>query len=266
MHATSSAAMASSTTWSGGHFIHTGSGVHSVTAANARALRHAFWRGWATGGFWPALAASDWGWGYPYARGYYPNGNNYYFVYPPVATAPPKAIDDRLAANEEARKYYADAKAAFLEGDYRNALRLASHAGVESPQNPQVHELISLALFAAGNYPDAAAEAHAALSLGTITDWNGLYRYYHDVDKYATHLRALEQSVIENPKSAAEHFLLGYHYLMTGARDNARTQFAQAVRLTPSDKLAGHFLRQLQINGPLTPPPQMASRPQGKSY
>ena len=51
---------------------------------------------------------------------------------------------------------------------------------------------------------------------------------------------------------------------MTGARDNAKTEFADAVKLTPNDKLAGHYLQELKSNAPLTPP-AMASRPQGKS-
>ena len=75
-------------------------------------------------------------------------------------------------------EFYSQARAAFLQGDYRNALRLASHAGVEEPQNPKVHELISLALFALGDYGPAASEAHAAMALGTIADWKDLLGYY----------------------------------------------------------------------------------------
>ena len=124
--------------------------------------------------------------------------------------------------------------------------------------------MISLALFASGNYTAAANEAHAAMALGTIADWKDLYAYYNDVDKYTTQLRALEKAVDANPNSAADHFLLGYQYLMTGARDNAKTQFADAAKLTPKDKLAGHYLQELQSNAPLTPP-QMASKPQSKA-
>ena len=135
---------------------------------------------------------------------------------------------------------------------------------MDAPRNPKVHELISLALFALGKYAPAAGEAHAAMALGTIADWNDLYAYYNDVNKYTTQLRALEKAAEGNPKDAADHFLLGYQYLMTGARDNAKTQFAEAVKLTPSDKLASHYLQQLQSNSPLTPPP-MVSQPKDKS-
>src|SRR5208282_5023976 len=143
-------------------------------------------------------------------------------------------------------------------------LWLAGQAGLEAPRNSKVHELISLALFASGDYTAAASEAHAAMALGSIADWNDLYAYYNDVNKYTTQLRALEKASTDNPKSAAEHFLLGYHYLMTGARDNTKIQFADATQLTPKDKLASHYLKELQANEPLTPP-QMASKPQSKS-
>jgi len=101
--------------------------------------------------------------------------------------------------------------------------------------------------------------------LGTIADWNDLYAYYNDIDKYTTQLRALEKAAESNPKDAADHFLLGYQYLMTGHRDNAKAEFADAVKLTPKDQLAGHYLQELQSNSPLTPP-VMAARPQNKTF
>lgn len=112
------------------------------------------------------------------------------------------------------------------------------------------------------------------MALGPIADWNDLYSYYNDVNKYTTQLRALEKAAADNPKSAAEHFLLGYQYLMTGARDEAKTELADAAQLTPKDKLAVHYLAELNANKPLTPPqiatapkpptqPQTANQPQG---
>jgi len=256
--------------------------------------------GWGWGGYWPWYAGWGLGWGYPFDYGYsyyYPNVGDYYYSYPqtgygdyyysypqtsygdtgmvmaPDAATPRQSADSSLPATTtsdgqqgatEATEFYSEARAAFLQGDYQNALRLAGHAGLDAPQNPKVHELISLALFASGNYRAAASEAHAAMALGTIADWKDLYAYYNDVAKYTTQLRALEKAAIADPNSAAEHFLLGYQYLMTGARENAKAEFAQAVKLTPDDKLANHYLQELQSNVPLTPP-EMASRPQGQS-
>jgi tetratricopeptide (TPR) repeat protein len=182
-------------------------------------------------------------------------------------------VEDQHGATD-ALQYYSEARAAFLDGDYRSALRLAGHAAVDEPRNPKVHELISLALFALRNYTAAASEAHAAMAMGTTADWKDLVGYYFDaekhttqfgaleVEKYTTQLRALEKASAGNPKSAAEHFLLGYHYLMIDARDNAKTQFAEALKLAPSDKLAGRYRQELLSNPPHTPP-QVTPTPLG---
>ena len=102
------------------------------------------------------------------------------------------------------------------------------------------------------------------MALGPIAEWKDLYSYYDNVNKYTTQLRALEKAAGNDPKSAAEHFLLGYQYLMTGAHNEAKNEFAEAVKLTPKDKLASHYLKELDSNAPLTPP-KMATRPEGKS-
>ncbi len=100
-------------------------------------------------------------------------------------------------------------------GRLPQCLALGGHAAVEAPQNAKVHELISLALFALNDYRAAATEAHAAMALGPIADWNTLYGYYGDAAKYTDQLRALEKSVATAPESAPGRFLLAYHYLMT---------------------------------------------------
>ena len=100
----------------------------------------------------------------------------------------------------------------------------------------------------------SATEAHAALALGEPADWAHLYAYYNNSDRYTEQLRKLEKSVTDAPKSAPGHFLPGYHYLMTGAKDEAKQHFAQAAKLTPNDKLAQHILKQLESGGAVTPP------------
>ena len=141
-----------------------------------------------------------------------------------------------------------------MKGDYQNALRLAAHAELDAPANPRVHELISLALFASGKYAAAAGEAHAAMATGTIAQWKDLYAYYNNEAKYTSQLRALESAAKANPQSAADHFLLGYQYVMIGARANAIDEFSKVADLSPNDHLAAHFLAELRANLPLTPP------------
>jgi tetratricopeptide (TPR) repeat protein len=163
-------------------------------------------------------------------------------------------------AGMEALQYYNEGRAAFEQGSYRDALRLAGHSGIDSPQNPKVHELASLALFATGDYRGAATEAHAALAFGTPSNWNDLYGYYNNVDTYTDQLRKLEKSVATTPTSGPAQFLLGYQYLMTGATADAKAHFAEAAKLTPNDKLAQHIVKQLNAGNTVTPP-EMPQQP-----
>ena len=128
---------------------------------------------------------------------------------------------------EPSQEYFAQAREIFQSGQYQDALRLAGHAAVEAPRNPEVHELASLALFALKDYRGATMEAHAALTLGPPIDWPTLYSYYENVDTYTNQLRALEKFVHDNPKAPEGHFLLGYQFIMTGTRMRRRRSWSR---------------------------------------
>ena len=111
--------------------------------------------GWSGG--WGLGLGLDFGGGYPYDYGYsYPYAGDYSYsdgpssygdgsvavdpvVAPQQLPAPtamaPTASEDQQQRASEALQYYSEARADFLQGDYRNALRLAGHAGVEAPRN-----------------------------------------------------------------------------------------------------------------------------------
>ena len=160
----------------------------------------------------------------------------------PQAASQPAATEGAASDGEQ---YFQEARALFLNGDYRGALRLANHAAVEMPQSPAVHELMSLSMFALKDYRGAAMEAHAALALGPPIDWATLYAYYGNADTYTEQLRALETFVQSNPKAPEGRFLLASHYLMTGNKDAAKKQLTELVALAPQDKLAEQLLKQL---------------------
>jgi tetratricopeptide (TPR) repeat protein len=185
----------------------------------------------------------------------------------PSATpsSPPSTGANADSGDLSALRLYNGARDSFRTGDYRDALRLASHAAIESPQNVKVHELMSLALFALGDYRGAATEAHAAMAFGPISDWATLSAHYGDPEAYTKQLRALEKYVGEHKSAPEGHFLSAYHYLMVGGRDDAKAQMALAVKLTPKDKLAAHVLQQLEAGQPVTPPkaePPQPPKPQ----
>ncbi len=235
------------------------------------------------------------GYGYGYGYGYpyfdYGGTTNYYAVYynggddalppadgpqavdPGVQVAPeanaapqagggaaPVADGNDVEANAGA-EYFAQAEAAFQEGRYHDALRLANHAAVEAPRNPKAHELMSLSMFALADYRGAAIEAHAAIGLGPIADWATVFGYYGDQVKYTTQLRALEKYSHENPKSAEARFLRAYHYLMIGQIAAAKEQLAEAVKLTPNDKLAAELLKKYNGDAPVPLPPPLDAVP-----
>ncbi len=147
--------------------------------------------------------------------------------------------------------FFSQAENAFQAGKYRDSFRLANHAAIESPENPRAPELMSLSLFALGEYPAAAAQAHFALALGPPTDWASIFGYYGDVATYTKQLRALEKYSGDNPQSVEGHFLLGYHYLITGYTKPALKELQEVVKLAPNDKLTAALVK--KYGGDATP-------------
>jgi cytochrome c-type biogenesis protein CcmH/NrfG len=134
---------------------------------------------------------------------------------------------------------------AFREGSYASALRLAGHAAVDDPRDPNVHLLLSLSLFAQGNYQGAAAEAHAVAAMGAKVDWPSLIGFYNNKgDVYTSQLRALETYVGKNPSLTAARFLLGFHYLADGFKAAAQTELLPVVNAIPQDRITADLLTQ----------------------
>jgi tetratricopeptide (TPR) repeat protein len=219
---------------------------------------------WFSLGWWPGYYNYyDWG---PYAGDYYGGyggyggygydvapyttyGSDYVDTMPAVeATTPIQAespIEDEspIEASNEQGDFYAQALAAFQQGDYMNATRLASHAAIDDPKNPDIHLLLSLGMFAGGQYRGAAMEAHAVAALGAVPDWPKLLGFYgNNVEPYTTHLRALEKFVGSKPSAPEGRFLLGFQYMMEGYHPVAQDQLLQALKLTPRDHLAAQLL------------------------
>jgi tetratricopeptide (TPR) repeat protein len=136
--------------------------------------------------------------------------------------------------------------AAFRRGDYQEATRLAAHALIDMPRQARVHELMSLALFALGNYPAAAMEAHAAVVLGPVADWPTLYSYYENLPRYTTQLDALAKYAHAHPSLMSGWFLLAYQNLMMGHTQAAQDLLAKVVAKEPQDKVAAALLKQLE--------------------
>ncbi len=215
-----------------------------------------FFPGWYGGFGWPYYAYGygpyyDYGYGdyasspADYGAGYGGYGSTISYATPSVAYDTPSEATAEDGSTQPSQEYFAQAREVFQSGEYQNALHLAGHAAVEAPRNPEVHELASLALFALKDYRGAAMEAHASLTFGPPIDWPTLYSYYENVDTYTNQLRALEKFVRDQPKAPEGHFLLGYHFIMTGNKEAAKKELQEAISLAPRDKLAQEMLKHL---------------------
>ncbi len=235
------------------------------------------YRDWDRGGF-------GFGWYYPYS--FYPYAysggyNNYYgnyygydpyysdssytAAYPIAATQPAieavAAVDANDARAEgdqglgNGEQYYNQARKAFASKNYHEAVRLAGHAAVDAPRSEKVHELLSLSLFAMGDFRGASAEAHAAASLGQVADWSTLRGYYQDGATYNEQVAALSNAAMKADATPDVHFLLGYHYMMQGYHNHASKEFAKTVGLAPKDEIAKHLMDDTsKMNGALDAP------------
>lgn len=205
------------------------------------------------------LFVGIWPYWYPwYANyGYYYPYSYYCYAYPQYADyalpyagtiegygAPVPAANESGPANAtEGEKYLADARKVFSTGDYREALRLASHASIELPRDAQAHGLMSLCLFALKDYRGAAIEAHAAADLGPLPGSSAVITLYGNITAYNGHYEELVKFVRDNPKLPEGQFLLGYHDLILGKKDQAKQHLNQSLSLMPGDTIAERLLK-----------------------
>jgi tetratricopeptide (TPR) repeat protein len=140
----------------------------------------------------------------------------------------------------------------FQSGNYKEAERLARHTVVDEPNNAQAHLLLSLTAFANVDFRTAADEARKAVSLGEIPNWSQIYAMYGNLDRYTSNLRALENSVKQNPRDPDAQFLLGFMYLANGYRSDAQEHLAMAHEAMPDDRIVGELLSQAGGQVPTT--------------
>jgi tetratricopeptide (TPR) repeat protein len=158
---------------------------------------------------------------------------------PSSEAAPPAPESPQMA---EAYRFFDQALAAFKKGDYQGALQLDQQALQKSPQDPVMHEVSALCMFALGDYNGAGAVLNNLLAVAPGMDWTTLSGLYGDVDAYTTQLRALEAFCRQKPNDAAARFVLAYHYLVSGHGDAAVAQLKQVVALQPQDQVAKRML------------------------
>jgi len=191
----------------------------------------------------------NYGLGYPYTSEYV-YGPEYYSYYgsayvPPETPYGATEVGGQAAVDQAGETYLAQAEAAFRGGDYDQAIRLASHAAIEMPQDGRVHEILWLALFAKGDYEGSAIEAHAVMQSGLSPTWSSVSALYGNPEDFTPQLRALEAYAEKNADSPFATFLLGYQYVVLGDQAAALPWLERAVSITPQDELAAKLVQSL---------------------
>ncbi len=172
----------------------------------------------------------------------------------PLPTTAPPAPHNNDETVASANKVFDAAREAFKAGNWASAQAQVDKAIELLPSDATLHEFRALTLFAQGRYKDAAGTLYAVLAAGPGWNWQTMSALYADEDTYTRQLRALEQYVTEHPSSAAPRFVLAYHYLVLGAKEEAIDQLKQVVRLQPNDNLSAALLEALT-----TPDPEAAA-------
>ena len=137
------------------------------------------------------------------------------------------------------------ARAAFRDGDYAKALESVDQAISLLPKDAALHEFRSLALFALGRYRESTAAIHAVLAVGPGWNWTTMSGLYENKDDYVKQLRALENHIRNQPRTADARFLLAYHYMTLGHNDSAKRQYQAVLELEPKDTVAADLLRMM---------------------
>ena len=253
----------------GGAFIANHAGVGHPIAGGAghagqgwHGYRHGypyFGYGYGFGGWWlSSLLNWPGGYGYgSYGYGYY--GPGAYASLDPSAAglatgdvAPDQSAGNSLAAN--AGRFADAGETAFRAGDYQGAVYAWRHAVLDDPQNPVLVMLLGQALFATGQFDEAAGATQAAMHVLPKDQWGvvvtNFRELYGNVPDYTTQLRALETAVAEKPDNPALRFLAGFHYAYLGYPQQAIDQLDKGLKVESRDEMAKQLRDEMQARLP----------------
>jgi uncharacterized protein (TIGR03066 family) len=184
-----------------------------------------------------------------YYNPYYADSAPYNYAEPiftePITVATQENSGLPAGVSSDVLKTFDQARVAFFDGDYQNALKLADETLTKLPHDAAAHEFRALVLFALQRYSDAAAAINAVLAAGPGWDAKTLLSLYPNVDTYTAQLRALEAYRNQNLMAADIRFLVGYHYLSGGYPKEALDEFKSALALQPKDSVSAALVASL---------------------
>jgi hypothetical protein len=169
----------------------------------------------------------------------------------PVAVLPPPVPQPRPPLKEllpplELRRLLDGGDDAFGEGSYNDAKRWYTQAVAARPQEPSAHFRLAQALFALGEFDEAARSIAAGLELQP--DWpKSAFRprdlYRARPGDYARHLGRLADALAAAPDDQRLLFLLGHQLWFSGKKDEAAVYFRQAQNQAANFQAVKPFLQ-----------------------
>ena len=241
-------------------------------------LAGGYYGGYGYGGYgygYPGYGYYGYGYGYdPYATG---NGGTYgpaaYAALTPSPATPSTAAQTDSTTLEAGREFAEKGEAAFKAADYQGAVYALRHAAVDDPRNAVVTLLLGQALFATGQFDEAAGATQSAMQRLPKEKWGVVISHYTELygntRDYTSHLRALEQRVKEKPDDPALRFLAGFHYAYLGFTTQAIDQLDKVLSIAPRDAMARQLREELRGRlvrpavAPVPPAPVISEEPQG---
>ena len=163
----------------------------------------------------------------------------------PVYTQPTQSAQPPAAPTpiELARKYTADAKTLFQQGNYAEAERRLDEVVKRVPKDSNAYQFRALANFAQNDFEAAAADAYDAMALGNSWTQDVIKSIYgpQRIRVYNNHLAQLSNAVELKP-TMQSHFLSAYYNLVNGNWSAGKTQLEKVLVLQPEEKLSQKLL------------------------
>jgi tetratricopeptide (TPR) repeat protein len=179
--------------------------------------------------------------------------NNYAAADDPNAA--PAQVAQQTSDSDQATSLFDAGLAQFKAGDYQGALGNFDTALQKLPNDPVVHEVRALALFALGEYKPAAAALNSLLSSAPGMDWTTMSSLYGNTDDYMAQLHKLEQYCRDHQTDPASAFVLAYHDLVLDHKESAIHALQAVVKNQPQDSTAKRMLDALSPQQSPTPGP-----------
>jgi tetratricopeptide (TPR) repeat protein len=166
----------------------------------------------------------------------------------PTSPSDAAKSDQQAAPSNDPYEFARQGEEAFKGRDYAGATRAWRHAVVDDPRNGGVLLRLAQALFATGEYDEAAGATQQGLTVLPEEKWqseaSSTMTLYMNPQDYNDQLKGLEGAVKATPDDAALRFELAFQYAFSNRRGEAVRELDKLLQIAPQDQI-GRRLRDL---------------------